>query len=260
MTQKRLGGADRKNSIIEAATKVFAEHGLQGAKTQQIAAAANVSEALIFRHFETKVMLYRAVLRRLIKEQDLIMSTVGTAETEQSSLGFIKMMRRYFEHCMQGRDAVNANSVRVYHASLAGDGNYASLLTRRSMRIAMKPMAAALEAARADGDIVGPAIDYANVSSIMANVGMNLMMSQMRDQPIFPYSKDPQVLVEQLLRFHGRGIGFTDAALDRLIPLSADEVRMDKDKAHDAAQSVTVATKPLAKLRKSATAKAKKKL
>lgn len=51
MTKKRLSSIDRRESIIKAATGVFARKGLSGAKTIDITRAANVSDALIFRDF-----------------------------------------------------------------------------------------------------------------------------------------------------------------------------------------------------------------
>jgi len=53
---------DRRLQIIRAAIGVFARHGFQGSTTRQIAEAAQVSEAIIFRHFTTKQDLYAAIL------------------------------------------------------------------------------------------------------------------------------------------------------------------------------------------------------
>jgi TetR/AcrR family transcriptional regulator len=66
----RLASADRRESILAAATHAFAAEGFGGARTQQIARAAGVSEALLFRHFPTKAALYEAVHARLIELQD----------------------------------------------------------------------------------------------------------------------------------------------------------------------------------------------
>lgn len=58
----RLRLAQRRQSLIDAARRVFAEHGFRGATTRQIAAAAGVTEALIFQHFPHKDALYAAIL------------------------------------------------------------------------------------------------------------------------------------------------------------------------------------------------------
>jgi len=59
---QRLSLAERRRQLIDAARKVFAERGFRGATTRQIAAAAGVTEALIFQHFPDKDSLYAAIL------------------------------------------------------------------------------------------------------------------------------------------------------------------------------------------------------
>jgi AcrR family transcriptional regulator len=61
-SQVRLSLAERRRQLIDAARRVFAEHGFRGATTRQIAAAAGVTEALIFQHFPDKDSLYAAIL------------------------------------------------------------------------------------------------------------------------------------------------------------------------------------------------------
>ena len=62
-----LPAAERRKSIIEAAQKIFARSNLQGARTRDIAEAANVNQATIFEHFESKEALFQeAVVQPLI--------------------------------------------------------------------------------------------------------------------------------------------------------------------------------------------------
>jgi AcrR family transcriptional regulator len=52
----------RRRQLIDAALRVFADHGFNGATTRQIAVAAGVTEAVIFQHFADKHALYSAIL------------------------------------------------------------------------------------------------------------------------------------------------------------------------------------------------------
>lgn len=58
--------------LLESARRLFATKGYAGASTREIATAAGVNEALIFRHFGNKVGLFRAAVadpfRELIDE------------------------------------------------------------------------------------------------------------------------------------------------------------------------------------------------
>jgi len=58
----RLGADARRKQLIETATRLFATKGFSGTTTREIAAAAGVNEAIIFRFFPHKDDLYAAIL------------------------------------------------------------------------------------------------------------------------------------------------------------------------------------------------------
>lgn len=53
---------DRKLQILRVAVSLFAKQGFRGTTTKEIALAAGVSEAMVFRHYATKEELYAAIL------------------------------------------------------------------------------------------------------------------------------------------------------------------------------------------------------
>jgi len=57
-----MAGEERRHQIVAVAMGVFSERGFQGTTTREIAQAAGVSEAMVFRHFATKEELYAAIL------------------------------------------------------------------------------------------------------------------------------------------------------------------------------------------------------
>lgn len=65
--QVRFSAADRRKQILNVAMRLFARQGFQGTTTRQIAEAARVNEAIIFRHFPTKDDLYWAVIEHKIE-------------------------------------------------------------------------------------------------------------------------------------------------------------------------------------------------
>ncbi len=58
----RMCAGDRRQQIAEVAMRLFSERGFRGTTTKEIAQAAGVSEAIIFRHFATKDELYAAII------------------------------------------------------------------------------------------------------------------------------------------------------------------------------------------------------
>jgi AcrR family transcriptional regulator len=61
-TGARMAGEERRLQILAVAVSLFSERGFRGTTTKEIAQAAGVSEAMVFRHFATKQELYAAIL------------------------------------------------------------------------------------------------------------------------------------------------------------------------------------------------------
>ena len=58
----RMTGENRRLQILREAMRLFSQRGFRGTTTKEIALAAGVSEAMVFRHFATKNELYSAIL------------------------------------------------------------------------------------------------------------------------------------------------------------------------------------------------------
>jgi len=66
--RKRLKAEERRSQLLSIAKELFAEFGFENTYTKAIAAAAGVSEAIIFRHFSSKEDLYKSILDRKADE------------------------------------------------------------------------------------------------------------------------------------------------------------------------------------------------
>ena len=84
--KERLTGEDRRTQIINTALGLFANKGLSGTRTKEIAKAAGISETLIFQHFKTKEDLYRAALRELFGTHP-VMPEVEEMMTKKDDFG-----------------------------------------------------------------------------------------------------------------------------------------------------------------------------
>ena len=61
---RRLRRKERREQVLAAATRAFARSGFAATSLDDIAAEAGVSRVILYRHFESKTELYRAVLER----------------------------------------------------------------------------------------------------------------------------------------------------------------------------------------------------
>ncbi|HYL51530.1 MAG TPA: helix-turn-helix domain-containing protein [Acidimicrobiia bacterium] len=59
----------RREAILRAAAEVFAHAGYAATSVDDIAAAAGITKLIVYRHFEAKEMLYRAVLEQVFDRQ-----------------------------------------------------------------------------------------------------------------------------------------------------------------------------------------------
>jgi AcrR family transcriptional regulator len=85
--QTRLSGEQRRASIAAAATEVFAKRGYEGARIEEVAAAAGVSKALIYEHYDGKRELYAYVMRRGTEESlDRVLGAAGEGKSSVSRM------------------------------------------------------------------------------------------------------------------------------------------------------------------------------
>jgi AcrR family transcriptional regulator len=64
----RKSAEERREDVLEAARDVFAQHGLSGASTDEIARRAGISQPYLFRLFHTKKELFITAIERCFAE------------------------------------------------------------------------------------------------------------------------------------------------------------------------------------------------
>ncbi|MGV0837850.1 TetR/AcrR family transcriptional regulator [Mycolicibacterium thermoresistibile] len=102
--QQRLSAEERREQLIESARKVFEQTGFDGARTRDLAAAAGVNEALLYRHFESKEELFEAsVATPLEKAVAKVVESSGAPPEEFDATGTVMYDRTYrFIHDLLG--------------------------------------------------------------------------------------------------------------------------------------------------------------
>ncbi|MFC0111785.1 TetR/AcrR family transcriptional regulator [Kibdelosporangium aridum] len=80
---RRMPRAERREQILDAATRAFARTGFTATSLDDVAAEAGVTHVILYRHFASKSDLYRAVLDRACTR---LGEAVGTENYDESSL------------------------------------------------------------------------------------------------------------------------------------------------------------------------------
>ena len=68
MTSIRHSAAERRDDVLDAALVEFADRGLEGTSTEDIARRAGISQPYLFRLFGTKKALFTATVTRCFRE------------------------------------------------------------------------------------------------------------------------------------------------------------------------------------------------
>jgi AcrR family transcriptional regulator len=77
---------ERREEILDAALGVFAENGLHGASTEEVARRAGISQPYVFRLFGTKKELYLAVVARCFRQTLELMQRAAEGKRGEEAL------------------------------------------------------------------------------------------------------------------------------------------------------------------------------
>lgn len=219
MKQKRMPATERRSLILQAAKRIFSQYGFDGARTLQIAREAQVSEALLYRHFPSKSALYDAVMQQIYKEQDSHFDMLRLQE--ESAAGLVQTLKTYFHSVVDQSENESEShkrqDFRMLLASLAGDGEFASLVYRRALAVNVPSTREAYAQARKSGELTGKALDTANTTMFIEHVGTMIGAIHMLAEKARPYSTAGKNLATEATWFCCRGIGLSDEVIARHI-------------------------------------------
>lgn len=84
-----MSAEQRRISIVGAAMQVFARKGFAGSTTKELAAAAGVSEALLYRHFDSKEAILEAIQDFICDRQAPVIDNIQQLPESTEGLVFV---------------------------------------------------------------------------------------------------------------------------------------------------------------------------
>ena len=212
----RLTAEARREAIVEAVRDVFAEKGFDGTTTRELAKAAGVSEALLYKHFPSKEVLYAAMLEGCSKGPTFAEAT-RILELEASTSTLVVMVHFMISHYVLGRPgdkhraALNSLLVR----NLLGDGEFVRLMHRKLAAAWLKKFDACLHAAAKAGEIHEVPVRRDLCVWLVQHVAFSLMLHLQPKIPAINYKVSREELVSQATWFALLGIGVKQEAARR---------------------------------------------
>lgn len=161
---QRLRRSARREQILAAATRAFARSGFAATSLDDVASTAGISRVILYRHFESKADLYRAVLDRACAR---LAVTVGTDDYTPESVSVLlgaaaedpDAFRLLFRHAARETefraevDRLRADSVTIAHRHLAEqipDPAWASWAAQLTSTVAVDAVIAWLDSGQPD--------------------------------------------------------------------------------------------------------------
>jgi AcrR family transcriptional regulator len=213
----KLSSEERRAAIIQAVRRVFAEKGFDGTTTRELADAAGVSEALLFKHFPNKEALFSAMQLSCCNEQSQgRFERLNSLEPSASTL--VLMVHFLFWHLMgsdASRDDERVSQHRLMLRSLAEDGDFARLLLRQLGSCWIPKIEECLKAAAATGEALGGPVRPSLRGWFAHHLAVILMTYLLPAKPIVDYGVSREKLLEQAVWFTLRGMGLKEEAIRR---------------------------------------------
>ncbi len=147
---------EKRAAILEAASTLFLEKGLQGASMDAVAREAGVSKQTVYSHFENKDELFRACIKGKIAAYGFAEDTFpGDGDTREL---LFQLTRRFMELIF---DPEVIAMHRVVSAEAASHPRIASLFYESGAAATKRAVGAFLDDLVRRGELAIPDVDYA---------------------------------------------------------------------------------------------------
>jgi len=214
-TASKMSGEDRRTAIIRTARRVFVEKGFDRTTTRELAEAAGVSEALLFKHFPSKEALYSAIHTSCFKEEgSKVIERLQSLEPSTSALVFL--VHDLVSHILGRQPEEGERSfLRLVLRSLMDEGEFARLGIQGGPSHWVQKVEECIEAAKAAGDIVDGPTPTSLGGWCTHHLISGVMMHFLPVDPVIDYGIPREELVSQVIWFCLRGMGLKEEAIQR---------------------------------------------
>ncbi len=211
----------RRELILSAAKRCFARNGFAGTTTKSVAAAAAISEGLLFKHFPTKSALYAEILAEECEADPGLHQLLGLEPSTETLVILVRGMVGHFQQVSDAPDQEEAQRLRLMVSSHLDDGEFARLLFEKIGALIGPVFVSSLERAVAAGDASKVGREPFNLFWFAHHTVLMSALARLPVVPCLDYARATD-LERQICEFVLRGIGLNETAiatyLDRELP------------------------------------------
>ena len=229
MSTLRMTSDLRRQLILSAAKRCFARNGFAGTTTKSVAAAAAISEGLLFKHFPTKSALYAEILAEECEADPDLAHLLGQEPSTATLIELVRGMVRHFMQITDGPDEQEAQRLRLMTTSHLDDGEFARLLYAKVGDLIGPAFTASLDRAAAAGDASPVGTAPLNLFWFAHHTVLMAALTRLPAVSCLSYG-NAAGLERQLGEFILRGIGLNETAIVS---------HLDRELSRDPGQPVT---------------------
>jgi len=207
-----MTGDLRRQLILAAAKRCFARHGFAGTTTKSVAAAASISEGLLFKHFPTKSALYAEILAEACEADPALHRLLELEPSTETLVVLIREMVRHFQQVAAAPDQQEAQRLRLMITSHLDDGEFARLLYEKIGDLIGPVFTASLQRAVETGDASRIGSEPLNLFWFAHHSVLMATLARLPSVPCLSYGNSAD-LERQLCEFILRGIGLNETAI-----------------------------------------------
>jgi TetR/AcrR family transcriptional regulator, transcriptional repressor of aconitase len=212
MSSLRMTSDLRRELILSAAKRCFARYGFAGTTTKSVAAAASISEGLLFKHFPSKSALYAEILAEACETDPALHRLLDLEPSTETLIVLIRGMVEHFLNASASPDQQEAERLRLMISSQLDDGEFARLLYGKIKDLIGPAFTASLERAIAAGDAVPVGREPLNLFWFAHHAVLMMVLTKLPSVSTLSYGDAP-ALERQVCEFILRGIGLNAAAI-----------------------------------------------
>jgi AcrR family transcriptional regulator len=212
MSTLRMTSDLRRQLILGAAKRCFARSGFAGTTTKSVAAAAAISEGLLFKHFPSKSALYAEILAEACEADPELHQLLGREPSTETLVVLVRGMVGHFLHVWDVPDQQEAQRLRLMITSHLDDGEFARLIYEKIGNLIGTVFTASLERAVAAGDASRIGGEPLNLFWFAHHTVLMAALARLPSVPCLSYANAVD-LERQACEFILRGIGLHETAI-----------------------------------------------
>ena len=209
-----MTGDERRSAIVKSVLPLFAERGFASATSREIAEAAGVSEALIYKHFPSKETLYAEIQNFGCQGAEMALERIAGLEPSSRTLVLIVYFMMRCLALGRQNDPIGWNTRhRLVLNSCLEDGDFPRFLFTTHFNCCLEKIDACIDAASKAGDVVPSPVKTQNRCLFAHHLASMIAIMHLPRTPVVNYRVSREELIHQAVWFVLRGIGVTDQAI-----------------------------------------------